>query len=97
MAKRNSRGRILGSIAEDSGVGKREDKRHTSGAEAQSNLIGFIPGMNPRPTARLSFSAGGDGPGLKAGGCCAVFSGLKATAPSGGNKGGENGRTAILP
>jgi hypothetical protein len=34
---------------------KRE--KHTSGAEALSDSIGFIPGMNPRPTAPASFSA----------------------------------------
>jgi len=32
-------------------------QKHTSGAEACVDLIGFIPGMNPRPTARTSFSA----------------------------------------
>jgi len=31
-------------------------KKHTSGAKARIDLIGFIPGMNPRPTARTSFS-----------------------------------------
>ena len=32
-------------------------KKHPSGAKALNNLIGFVPGMNPRPTARTSFSA----------------------------------------
>jgi hypothetical protein len=33
-------------------------QKHTSGAEALVDLIGFMPGINPRPTARTSFSAG---------------------------------------
>src|SRR6202044_3589057 len=32
-------------------------EKHTSGAEAHVDLIGFMPGINPRPTARTSFSA----------------------------------------
>ena len=32
-------------------------QKHTSGAEARVDLIGFIPGMNPRPTTRMLFSA----------------------------------------
>jgi hypothetical protein len=32
-------------------------QKHTSGAEALVDLIGFMPGINPRPTARTSFSA----------------------------------------
>jgi len=34
-----------------------EIEEHTSGAEAHIDLIGFMPGINPRPTARTSFSA----------------------------------------
>jgi len=34
-----------------------EIEKHPSGAEAHIDLIGFMPGMNPRPTARTSFSA----------------------------------------
>jgi hypothetical protein len=30
-------------------------EKHTSGAEAHVDLIGFMPGINPRPTARTSF------------------------------------------
>jgi hypothetical protein len=32
-------------------------RRHTSGAEVHADLIGFMPGINPRHTARMSFSA----------------------------------------
>ena len=32
-------------------------RKHTSGAEAHADLIGFMPGINPRPTARMSFSS----------------------------------------
>jgi tRNA (guanine-N1)-methyltransferase len=32
-------------------------EKHTSGAKAPIDSIGFMPGINPRPTARLSFSA----------------------------------------
>jgi hypothetical protein len=31
--------------------------RKTSGAKALFDLICFMPGINPRPTVRLSFSA----------------------------------------
>ena len=37
-----------------------EPERHTSGAEAHMDIIGFMPGINPRPTARVSFSAGSE-------------------------------------
>jgi len=30
---------------------------HTSGAKAPAALIGFMPGINPRPTARTGFFA----------------------------------------
>ena len=32
-------------------------EKHTSGAEAHVDFIDFMPGINPRPTARISFSA----------------------------------------
>ena len=32
-------------------------EKHTSGAEAHVDFMGFMPGINPRPTARMSFSA----------------------------------------
>jgi hypothetical protein len=32
-------------------------EKHTSGAESRIDWIDFIPGINPRPTARMSFSA----------------------------------------
>jgi hypothetical protein len=32
-------------------------EKHTAGAKARVDLIGFMPGINPRPTARTSFSA----------------------------------------
>jgi outer membrane lipoprotein carrier protein len=32
-------------------------EKHASGAEAPIGSCGFVPGMNPRPTARMSFSA----------------------------------------
>jgi hypothetical protein len=31
--------------------------KHTAGAETRFDSIAFMPGMNPRPTARRSFSA----------------------------------------
>ena len=40
------------------GCGATSEKR-TAGAEAHAVLVGFMPGMNPRPTARTSFSAAG--------------------------------------
>jgi hypothetical protein len=36
-------------------------EKHTSGAKARIDSIGFMPGMNPRPTARRSFSAACEG------------------------------------
>ena len=35
-------------------------KEHTSGAKALIDSVGLMPEINPRPTARLSFSAAGD-------------------------------------
>jgi hypothetical protein len=32
-------------------------ERHTSGAKALAGSIDFMPGINPRPTTRRSFSA----------------------------------------
>ena len=32
-------------------------EKHTSVAEARFDSIGFMPGINPRPTVRMSFSA----------------------------------------
>jgi hypothetical protein len=32
-------------------------EEHTSGAKAHADAIGLLPGINPRPTAQLSFSA----------------------------------------
>jgi hypothetical protein len=32
-------------------------KKHTSGAKARVDFAAFLPGMNPWPTARRSFSA----------------------------------------
>jgi DNA-3-methyladenine glycosylase len=34
-----------------------KQKKHTSVAKATADFIGFMPGINPRPTARMSFSA----------------------------------------
>jgi hypothetical protein len=31
-------------------------RKHTSGPEGREGIARFIPGMNPRPTARMSFS-----------------------------------------
>ena len=30
-------------------------EKHTSGAKAHADSIGFMPGMNPRPAARQEF------------------------------------------
>jgi hypothetical protein len=43
--------------AEKGLFGSEMPETHTSGAEAHIHLIGFKPGINPRPTARTSFSA----------------------------------------
>jgi hypothetical protein len=32
-------------------------EKHTSVAKATADFIGFVPGINPRPTTRTSFSA----------------------------------------
>jgi hypothetical protein len=32
-------------------------KERTAGAEARADSIGVMPGINPRPTARMSFPA----------------------------------------
>jgi hypothetical protein len=32
-------------------------KKHTSGAKARADSAAFVPGINPWPTARTSFSA----------------------------------------
>jgi len=31
--------------------------KHTSTAKADNDSVGLVPGINPRPTARMSFSA----------------------------------------
>jgi len=43
--------------AEELEIWAETDKKHTSVAKATVHSVGFIPGMNPRPTARTSFSA----------------------------------------
>jgi hypothetical protein len=35
---------------------REKPETHTSGAEARVDFIGFIPGINPRPTTLMSFS-----------------------------------------
>jgi hypothetical protein len=54
-------------------------QKHASGAEAQADSIGFSPGINPRPTARLSFSAACKAPGVSA----RFVRGFKPPPPSG--------------
>jgi len=44
---------VLASLRQKSWV----QKTHPSGAKALIDLIGFVPGINPRPTAQRSFSA----------------------------------------
>src|ERR1035438_1222856 len=34
-----------------------KQEKHTSVAKATADFIGFVPGINPRPTAQMSFSA----------------------------------------
>jgi hypothetical protein len=36
-------------------------EKHASGAKARVDSIGLMPGINPRPTARLGFSAACEG------------------------------------
>ena len=43
--------------AEEVLISPGKPEKHTSGAEAHVDVIGFVPGINPRPTARMSFSA----------------------------------------
>jgi hypothetical protein len=62
------RERFLGLMREECPSGAKEasekgqkasekPEKHTSGAEARAHSADFIPGINPRPTARTSFSA----------------------------------------
>ena len=44
-------------FAEKPKIWAENDKKRTSVAKATAYFAGFIPGMNPRPTARTSFSA----------------------------------------
>ena len=62
----NSTGQCPGAkqAAEKGHVFGVEIEEHTSGAEAHIDLIGFMPGINPRPTARTSFSAARKAPFL---------------------------------
>jgi hypothetical protein len=41
--------------AEKGRISSEKLEKHTSGAEAHIDFIGFMPGINPRPTARMSF------------------------------------------
>ena len=58
------RGRTQGpeQAAEKGLISGERPEKHTSGAKAHIDSIGFIPGINPRPTARMSFSAACEGP-----------------------------------
>ena len=44
-------------VAEKLGISGGICREHTSGAKAHVDLIDFVPGINPRPTARVRFSA----------------------------------------
>jgi tRNA/rRNA methyltransferase len=44
-------------VAEKGWLSGEMPEKHTSGAKAPIDSIGFVPGIDPRPTARLSFSA----------------------------------------
>jgi len=44
-------------VAEKGWIWDGNGEKHTSAAEADIDSIGIVPGINPRPTARLSFSA----------------------------------------
>ena len=41
--------------AEKLGLSSENDEKHASGAKAHVHSLGFKPGINPRPTARMSF------------------------------------------
>jgi hypothetical protein len=41
--------------AEKGRISGEELEKHTSRAEAHIDFIGFMPGINPRPTARMVF------------------------------------------
>ncbi len=58
-AHRPHAGSIVGvnQVAEKLPVAGAIPEKHTSGAEARADSIAFAPGINPRPTARTSFSA----------------------------------------
>jgi hypothetical protein len=45
-------------VAEKRTICAERPENHTSGAEDHIDLIGFMPGINPRPTARRGFSSG---------------------------------------
>jgi len=44
-------------IAEELKIWIENDKKHTSAAKATAHFADFVPGINPRPTARAGFSA----------------------------------------
>ena len=44
-------------VAEKGLITDEESEKCTSGAKAHVDLIGVLPGINLRPTARMSFSA----------------------------------------
>src|ERR1035438_5669368 len=44
-------------LAEKHLLSSKKSEKHTSGAKAPIDSIGFMPGINPRPTARMCFSA----------------------------------------
>jgi hypothetical protein len=47
----------LNRLRENNKMCERKQQNHTSGAEARADFAGFIPGINPRPTAHTSFPA----------------------------------------
>jgi hypothetical protein len=44
--------------AEKAPFSSNNQEKHTSVAKATTEFIGLMPGINPRPTAQISFSAG---------------------------------------
>jgi len=47
----------LKEAAEKGHVSGQNLEKHAAGAKAHIDLIAFMPGVNPRPTAPMSFSA----------------------------------------
>jgi cell division protein FtsQ len=57
-----SQGATVDQIAENGQIVGEQPEKNTAGAKAPNDSTGLIPGINPRPTARASFSAASKAP-----------------------------------